>query len=39
MERESILDKYFYDIVMQPVGSENVGWNIIKDYPSLKIDT
>jgi len=35
MERESILDKYFFDIVVQRVESENDGWNMIKDYPHL----
>ena len=35
MAREGILDKYFFDITVQPVESESDGWDMIKDYPSL----
>ena len=35
MERESVLDQYFNDITVSRVESEEQGWNIIKDKPSL----
>jgi hypothetical protein len=35
MERESVLDQYFNDIEVVRVESEEVGWNMIKEKPSL----
>jgi hypothetical protein len=35
MERESVLDKYFNNIEVSRVGSEEEGWNVIRDKPSL----
>ena len=35
MERESVLDQYFNDITVMPVESEEKGWNMIKEKPSL----
>jgi hypothetical protein len=35
MERESVLDQYFNDIEVLRVESEEQGWNMIKEKPSL----
>jgi hypothetical protein len=35
MERESVLDQYFNDIEVLRVESEERGWNMIKEKPSL----
>jgi len=35
MERESVLDQYFNYIAMSRVESEEEGWNMIKEKPSL----
>jgi hypothetical protein len=35
MERESVLDQYFNDIEVVRVESEEEGWNMIKEKPSL----
>ncbi|WP_148681546.1 hypothetical protein [Candidatus Nitrososphaera gargensis] len=35
MERASMLDRYFDEITVDPVGSEDEGWNKIKDKPSI----
>jgi len=35
MERESVLDQYFNDIEVVSVESEEEGWNMIKEKPSL----
>ena len=35
MERESVLDKYFDDITVDQVRSEDEGWNKIQDKPLL----
>jgi hypothetical protein len=35
MERASVLDRYFDDISVDPVDSEEQGWNRIKDRPAL----
>jgi hypothetical protein len=35
MERESVLDQYFNDIEVLCVESEEQGWNMIKEKPSL----
>ena len=35
MERESVLDQYFNDIAVSRVESEEEGWNMIKEKPSL----
>jgi hypothetical protein len=35
MERASVLDRYFDDISVEPVGSDEQGWNKIKDKPAL----
>jgi hypothetical protein len=35
MERKSVLDRYFDDIIVERVGSEDEGWNKIDDKPSL----
>jgi hypothetical protein len=35
MERESVLDQYFNDIEVVRVESEEQGWNMIKEKPSL----
>ena len=37
MERESVLDKYFDDITVDQVRSEDEGWNKIQDKPLLWI--
>jgi len=36
MERESVLDQYFNDIEVVRVESEEEGWNMIKEKPSLR---
>ena len=33
MERESVLDRYFDDITVERVKSEEDGWNKIQDKP------
>jgi hypothetical protein len=35
MERESVLDLYFNDITVEPIESEEEGWNTIDDKPRL----
>jgi hypothetical protein len=35
MERENILDRYFSDISVERVESEEAAWNSIKDNPQL----
>jgi len=35
MERESVLDQYFNDIEVSRLESEEEGWNMIKEKPSL----
>lgn len=35
MERASVLDRYFDDISVDPVDSEDQGWNRIKDKPRI----
>jgi hypothetical protein len=35
MERESVLDRYFEDITVERIESEQEGWNRIKDRPML----
>lgn len=35
MERESVLDRYFSDIAVRPVGTEQEGWDSICDKPRL----
>ena len=35
MERESVLDIYFDDLIVEIVESEKVGWARIKDKPSI----
>ena len=35
MERESVLNQYFNDIEVVSVESEEEGWNMIKEKPSL----
>lgn len=35
MEREAVLDRYFSDIKIQAIESEEEGWNRIKDKKSL----
>ena len=35
MERESVLDRYFYDFMVEIVESEKAGWAKIKDKPSI----
>ncbi len=35
MERESVLDRYFDDITVERVSSEEDGWNKISDKPNL----
>jgi hypothetical protein len=35
MERESVLDQYFNDIEVSRVKSEEEGWNMIGEKPSL----
>jgi hypothetical protein len=35
MERESVLDRYFDDIKVERVGSEEDGWKSLDDKPSL----
>jgi len=35
MERESMLDRYFDDITVDRVRSEDEGWNKIQDKPLL----
>jgi hypothetical protein len=35
MERESVLDRYFDDITVDQVRSEDEGWNKIQDKPLL----
>ncbi len=37
MERESVLDRYFDDITVDQVRSEDEGWNKIQDKPLLWI--
>ncbi|HZB80049.1 MAG TPA: hypothetical protein VE264_02105 [Nitrososphaera sp.] len=35
MERRSVLDRYFDDIIVEQVESDEEGWNRIKDRPML----
>ncbi len=35
MERASVLDRYFDDISVEPVESDEQGWNKIRDKPAL----
>ena len=35
MERESVLDRYFDDLIVEVVESEKAGWAKIKDKPSM----
>jgi hypothetical protein len=35
MERESVLDRYFNNITVERVESEEEGWNRINDKPML----
>ena len=35
MERESVLDRYFDDVTVERVKSEEDGWNKIQDKPLL----
>jgi hypothetical protein len=35
MERESVLDRYFDDIAVKPVETEQKGWDSISDRPRL----
>lgn len=35
MEREAVLDRYFDDITVEKVRSEEEGWNMIGDKPQL----
>lgn len=35
MERASVLDRYFDDISVDPVDSEEQGWNKIRDKPRI----
>ncbi|MDQ4013581.1 MAG: hypothetical protein M3146_07640 [Thermoproteota archaeon] len=35
MEREAMLDRYFNDITVEKVESENEGWSRLKDKPRL----
>jgi hypothetical protein len=35
MERKSVLDRYFEDITVERIGSQEEGWNSIKDRPRL----
>jgi hypothetical protein len=35
MERENVLDRYFTDITVERVGSEEDGWKSLDDKPSL----
>lgn len=35
MERRSVLDRYFDDITVEQVKSDEEGWNRIKDKPTL----
>ena len=35
MERESVLDRYFTDITLERVDSEEEGWISLDDKPSL----
>ena len=37
MERESVLDKYFDEITVDQVKSEDEGWSKIQDMPLLWI--
>ena len=35
MERENVLDRYFNDITVEHIKSEEEGWNMIDDKPQL----
>ena len=35
MERASVLDRYFDDITVEPVDSDEQGWNKIKEKPAM----
>jgi hypothetical protein len=35
MERKSVLDRYFEDITVERIESQEEGWNRIKDRPML----
>ena len=35
MERENVLDRYFNDIKVEHIKSEEEGWNMIDDKPQL----
>ena len=35
MERESVLDRYFDDLIVEVVESEKAGWAKIKDKPNM----
>ena len=35
MEREAVLDRYFDDIAVEKVKSEEDGWNMINEKPQL----
>ncbi len=35
MERASVLDRYFDDIMVEPVESDEKGWDKIKEKPAM----